>query len=77
VALSASVMASEVGASPGIGGKSVTGPPPPPEGRTSDAAIEGAGGPGWRCGDGAGTGAAVSAGRDPMTHDSIDDGDAG
>jgi hypothetical protein len=32
---------------------------------------------GWRCGDGAGTGAAVSAGRDPMTHDGIGDGDAG
>jgi hypothetical protein len=32
---------------------------------------------GWRCGDGAGTGAAVSAGRDPMTHDGIGDDDAG
>jgi hypothetical protein len=36
--------------------------------------------PAWtgrHCGDGAGTGAAVSAGRDPMTHDGIGDGDVG
>jgi hypothetical protein len=32
---------------------------------------------GRRCGEGTGTGAAVSAGRDPMTHDGIGDGDAG
>jgi hypothetical protein len=32
---------------------------------------------GMRCGEGTGTGAAVSASRDPMTHDGIGDGDAG